>query len=121
MEQVLSKVQTDPFFGPQLRGMKFYPDVLATTETEERGEGTPLHFYRTHRCLAWVPYSWVTFKFEVDSAGAFMNVREVTYKAIREGDSYPCWITTHDYEIDAAGRIKKRENTPRSPSLPDLE
>jgi hypothetical protein len=126
--EALEFVGSDSVASKLVADFDFMPHVFAQTDTQSKDETLRNDRYFTTYTLlaasrsrdsevASVVWShWVEVKIEKSASSAFMNVRGVSFVAIRAGDALPCFFTEKVYRLNKSGEVREVITSEKTPA-----
>lgn len=115
--EVLGHVAADPVASKLVANFDFFPKLFRQEDSQSKDETLQNdRYFATYTLLAasrskdsklpsqdWS--HWVEVKIEKNVSNDFMNVRGVSFTALRRGDSWPCFLTDKVIRIDQRGEV----------------
>jgi hypothetical protein len=115
--EVLAHVAKDPVTSKLVADFDFFPKLFAQADSQSKDETQQNdRFFTTYTLLAasrsnesklpsqgWS--HWVEVRLEKSASSEFMNVRSLSFTALRRGDSWPCFLTDKVIRLDERGEV----------------
>jgi hypothetical protein len=115
--EVLKFVSSDGVASRLVTDFDFFPKIFAQADSQSKDETQQNNRYFTTYTLLAASSSkdseipsqgwshWVEVKIEKSASDEFMNVRAVSFTALRRGDSWPCFFTGKVIRLNNEGEV----------------
>jgi hypothetical protein len=115
--EVLEFVSSDGVASRLVTDFDFFPKIFAQVDSQSKDETQQNNrYFTTYTLLAAsstkdseIPSQgwshWVEVKIEKSASDEFMNVRAVSFTALRRGDSWPCFFTGKVIRLNNEGEV----------------
>jgi hypothetical protein len=115
--EILEFVSSDRVASRLVTDFNFFPKIFAQADSQSKDEMLQNdRYFTTYTLLAAsnskdseIPSQgwshWVEVKIEKSASNEFMNVRAVSFTALRQGDSWPCFFTEKVIRLNNEGEV----------------